>query len=31
VNHYKLNKEDYSIYEIASAEIIEMAKELLGD
>jgi len=30
VNHYKLNKEDYSIYEIASEEIIEMAKELLN-
>jgi len=30
VNHYKLNKEDYSIYEIASEEIIKMAKELLN-
>jgi heptosyltransferase-1 len=29
VNHYKLNKEDYSIYEIASEEISKMAKELL--
>jgi heptosyltransferase-1 len=31
VNHFKLNKEDYSIYEISPKEIIEMAKELLDD
>jgi len=31
VNHFKLNKEDYSIYEIESEEISEIAKELLGD
>jgi len=30
VNHYKLNKEDYSIYDIDSNEIIGMAKELLN-
>jgi len=29
VNHYKLNKEDYSIAEIEVSEIIEMAKGLL--
>ena len=30
VNHYKLNKEDYSIYDIEAKEIIDMAKELLN-
>jgi heptosyltransferase-1 len=30
VNHYKLNKEDYSIYDIDAKEIINMAKELLN-
>ncbi len=30
VNHYKLNKEDYSICEIASQEISDMAMELLN-
>ncbi len=30
VNHYKLNKEDYSIYEIDEKEIIAIAKELLN-
>ena len=29
INHYKLNKEDFSIQEIDSEEIIAMAKELL--
>jgi len=29
VNHYKLNKEDYSIYDIKSQEIINMAEKLL--
>ncbi len=29
VNHYKLNKKDYSIYDIDEKEIIAMAKELL--
>jgi len=31
VNHYKLNKEDYSISEIDSDEIVTLAKELLDD
>jgi heptosyltransferase-1 len=31
VNHYKLNKEDYSIVNISSKSIITMAKELLDD
>jgi heptosyltransferase-1 len=30
VNHYKLNKEDYSIYDIEAKEITNMAKELLN-
>ena len=30
VNHYKLNKEDYSIYDIEAKNIIQMAKELLN-
>ena len=29
VNHYKLNKEDYSIYDIDAQEIITVAQELL--
>jgi heptosyltransferase-1 len=29
VNHFKLNKEDYSIYDIEADEIIDVAKELL--
>ena len=29
VNHYKLNKEDYSIYDIDAQEIIAIAQELL--
>ena len=29
VNHYKLNKEDYSIYDIDAQEIITIAQELL--
>ena len=29
VNHYKLNKEDYTIYDIDSKEIIAIAEELL--
>ena len=29
VNHFKLNKEDYSIYDIEAEEIINVAKELL--
>jgi heptosyltransferase-1 len=29
VNHFKLNKEDYSIYDIEADEIIDIAKELL--
>jgi len=29
VNHFKLNKEDYSIYDIEAKEIIVMAEELL--
>ncbi len=31
VNPYKLNKQDFSIEEIAVAEIVTIAKELLGD
>jgi len=30
VNHYKLNKQDFSIYEIDPQEIIDIAKELLN-
>lgn len=30
VNHYKLNKNDFSIREIASSRVITLAKELLG-
>jgi len=30
VNHYKLNKEDFSICEIDAEEIVDMAKELLN-
>ncbi len=31
VNHYKLNKEDYSIRDIETKDIIDIAKELLDD